>query len=243
MAASRTALATRFSERTTESETLDDLNAAGDELRRSLRELASLNRWLGGRATLLSGVKLALASETISDIPRLIDVGCGSGDGLRMLAQWSRETSRKIEFVGIDANPNALELARELSQEYPEIEYVQANALSIDWNTLRPDIITANLFCHHLSDSELRRWLVAAAASSASAIVINDLQRSWLPHALFLGLCTVLGLSAITKHDGSISVRRGFTRSDLVSLGQLAHPLKQTLRWRFAFRYQLVTAR
>jgi hypothetical protein len=78
---------------------------------------------------------------------------------------------------------------------------------------LRPDIVTANLFLHHLEESALTR-LLAAVAAQARTFVACEPRRG---HFALLGarLVGLLGANDVSRHDAVVSVRAGFLGHDL----------------------------
>ena len=82
------------------------------------------------------------------------------------------------------------------------------------------DAIVANLFLHHLTDADLRR-LFTLAAARAPLLVACEPRRS----RFALGgarLMWFIGANDVTRHDAVLSVRAGFTDSELSSLWPVA---------------------
>ena len=78
-----------FSNRSQQIEIMDDLQCSGEVVHQTLRELEFINKWLGGNAITLDGVITLIhghEKETLS----IVDLGCGSGDMLRQIADWGR---------------------------------------------------------------------------------------------------------------------------------------------------------
>jgi 2-polyprenyl-3-methyl-5-hydroxy-6-metoxy-1,4-benzoquinol methylase len=236
-----------FTQRSEERELLDDLQYA-DWLEPSLRELAGLNSWLGGHRALRSGIaqaveRLAKATPGLGSAARplrVVDAGCGSGDGLRVLAKWCRRRNLHVELIGVDANPHTIEIARRASKDFDEISFRSLDVFGDDFLSLKADLVTATLFCHHFDDTTLRRWFECLRRQPHAALFVSDLQRHWLPYYLFLLVCRVLRTTEVTRHDGAISVQRGFTRPELEALFAGAGARDYSLGWRWAFRYQIL---
>ena len=92
-----------FSKRSHEIEIMDDLNCSGDVVDQTLRELDTINDLLGGNYVTMSGLsKLTGAKRSLV----IADLGCGSGDMLRRIRQWSEKKNLNCDLIGIDANPN-----------------------------------------------------------------------------------------------------------------------------------------
>jgi ubiquinone/menaquinone biosynthesis C-methylase UbiE len=66
----------------------------------------------------------AIAQMDISENSRVLDVGCGSGWAARLMA----ERAKLGTVVGIDVSDEMVEVAREQSKDYPNIEYRVASA-------------------------------------------------------------------------------------------------------------------
>jgi hypothetical protein len=67
---------------------------------------------------------------------------------------------------------------------------------------------------------------------------ISDLHRHPMAWAGFRALSTVMGLHPIVQHDGGVSVRRGFTRSDWERILEEADIARDaTIAWWFPFRF------
>src|SRR4051794_12863067 len=111
-----------FAQRSDQIEIMDDLACHGEVVDQTLRELEFINKWLGGNAVTLDAMKQLCRGrehETIS----VADVGCGSGDMLRLLSAWASKRGVKLRLTGIDANPHIIEFARKRCADYPEISF------------------------------------------------------------------------------------------------------------------------
>ncbi len=217
---------------------MDDLAADVAVTRQSLRELEVINRLLGGFALSLD----ALASLKLDPNrpARIVDVGCGSGDMLRRMAAWARRRNQPVELIGVDWNPVMIGEAEAASVGYPEIRYLQADVWSPALTSLEADVIHSSLFCHHFDAPELPKLLRHFAASARTAIVVNDLHRHWFAYYSIILLTRLFSRSAQVKYDGPVSVLRAMTRADWTDALAAAELRRYVLRWRWAFRWQLI---
>ena len=81
---------------------------------------------------------------------------------------------------------------------------------------LEPDIVTANLFLHHLDDAALTRLLALMAARAKGFVACEPRRRAlrcWARALVF-----VLGANDVTRHDAVASVRAGFRGRELSAL-------------------------
>jgi hypothetical protein len=218
-------------------EIMDDFAMEGETLRSSLDQLAFINRWLGGNRVTMGGLESLLADTPVSTPLKILDLGCGNGDLLRIAADWGRKTGRPLTLIGIDGNDFTVNYARELSTAYPEISY-RAEMIPSDY--LREgqyDVVLCTLFLHHFATKDLVKLLQVLCRQSRIGLVINDLHRSRLAYLLF-NLITLFIRNRMIRADGLTSILRGFQKSDLRTMVE-ALPLKRSsIRWRWAFRYQ-----
>ncbi len=224
--------------RSTEQELMDDFTMQGELLRDTLDKLGNINKWLGGNRITLNGVEKLLQEKDKSQTYTIVDLGCGHGDILRLIAQWGRRHNFKLKLIGIDANTYAIEYANELSSEFPELHFKVSDVFSEDFEKLNCDIILSTLFLHHFKDEDIVQLLNTFSKNADVGIVINDLQRSKLAYFLFQCLGLVISNHMI-KQDGLISIKRAFKKNELIKFSEQLN-LNYNIRWQWAFRYQWV---
>lgn len=229
-----------FSTRATEEELMDDHKLASEALRSNLDELETINTWLGGYAPVLQALQQLKARFPKGRPLRLADLGSGGGDTLRHIARWARQHRIAVELVGIDANAFMIDYAREKAQGYPEISFRQQDIFSPEFRQQPFDIITCSLFCHHFADEDLVRLLPQWQAQATVAVVINDLHRHPLAYYSIKWLTKLFRGSYLVQNDAPLSVARAFSRQDWQRLLLQAGVGHYTVRWRWAFRWQVV---
>ena len=229
-----------FSSRASGPELMDDLTLATEALRQNLDELETINTWLGGYQPVLDALARLRDQFPAGRPLRVADLGSGGGDTLRHVARWARRNGVLVELTGVDANQFMLDYAAAKSREYPEISYRQLDIFSAEFRSEPYDILTCSLFCHHFTDEELVPLLRQWRQQARVAVVINDLHRHWLAYHSIKWLTRLLGGSYLVQHDAPLSVARGFRRQDWVNLLARAGIRRYELRWRWAFRWQLV---
>lgn len=223
-----------FPVRSMQKEILDSGEVEPAMHQRNLRELARVNRYLGGLAILRSGLK-ALLEQCETDQAHIIDVGCGGGDNLIAMAEYARKIGIKCRFTGIDLSETAVAYARDHTIDYPEITIRRMDVFSHEFRNLRADIFTFNLVLHHFEDQSIP--LLLADLNSRGSILINDLQRNRLAHFLFPVFSRLFRFSFIGHHDGMLSIRRSFTRNHWQMLLANRGINASVISWRWAFRY------
>ena len=219
---------------------MDDLTLASDALRQNLDELETINTWLGGYQPVLNALQRLRPRFPAGRPLRVADLGSGGGDTLRHVARWARKNRVPVELTGIDANQFMLDYATAKSQEYPEISYRKFDIFSVQFQAQPYDVLMCSLFCHHFTDEELVALLRQWHRQAQVAVVINDLHRHWLAYHSIKWLTRLLGGSYLVRHDAPMSVARAFRREDWVALLARAGITKYELRWRWAFRWQVI---
>lgn len=226
--------------RSSEPELMDCEPVGFESFAACLRDLERVNRAsLGYRPTL---AWLEALPGPRREPLRILDVGCGGGDMLRSIHRWASRRGVAVELTGIDVNPWSTRAAREATPAGMRIAYETADLFGIG-DDGRFDVILSALFAHHLADGELVRFLRWMEARAQIGWFLNDLHRHWIAeHGLRL-LFGLLPVHRFVRHDGPVSVRRAFSRSDLARLVEAAGlpPERIAMRWHFPFRWGLGT--
>ena len=223
-------------QRSSQSEIMDDLTLEGDLLRKTLGQLELINRWLGGHRPTVQAVKKMIRKLPDNQEITIVDVGCGGGDLLRVLAEFGRKNHRKFKLIGIDANAFTVNYARQMSQNYSEIDYFTQNVFSAEFSELDYDLILLNLFLHHFKDEEILELIALMTQKARLGIVVNDLQRSELTYHLFRLVCLLIS-NPMARDDGLTSILRGFKKEDLVRYSKKLNLKNYVVKWKWAFRY------
>lgn len=201
------------------------------EYRDCLSQLEKIGCFLGGdRATFKALSKLKFIPES------LLDVGCGSGQFTIRLAE--HYPMAKIE--GIDISHDAIEIAREnLKKVQKPLSNVHFFSSYLDEIPRQFDVVTATLVTHHLSDQELISFLRQACQKAKRAVILNDLHRHFLASLSFNLVAPILFPNRLIQHDGSLSIRRAFTRQDWWRYLEAAGINKNacSVTWHWAFRW------
>lgn len=224
-----------FPYRADDPEILDDFDLPENDLARNLRELESVNRYLGGHSILETGMARIVKRREGTQYLHLVDVGCGGGDSLRFMASLARKHKWPVRFTGIDANKKAVELAREKNRSYPEVKVEQMDVFSPGFRQLQADIFTFNLVLHHFDDQLIKELL--STCHQQGDILINDLQRNRLAFFSFALFSRLMRFSFISRHDGLLSIRKSFSRSELYKLLANTGINGGVISWHWAFRY------
>lgn len=227
------------SKRSDRTEIMDDLEMEGDLLSRSLAKLDWINRWLGGNNVTLNGLDQLIAEHPKDEVLKIVDIGSGSGDMLRLVTDKLRKQGRKVDILGMDANNFTVNYARKESAEYPEIKYQTEYVSPGTFENLDYDILLGTLFLHHLKDNDIIDVMRIGTQKAKLGVIINDLNRSQVAYFLF-NLLTLFIPNPMIRQDGLTSILRGFKRPDLEKYSDALKVKKYTIKWKWAFRYQWI---
>ncbi|MGO9435458.1 MAG: methyltransferase domain-containing protein [Terracidiphilus sp.] len=183
-----------------------------EELRACLQDLARVNRWFLAYRPLLGWLD-SLGLQQSKGPTRILDVGCGYGDGLRRIERWARERNVEVELTGIDLNRDAVAIAAEASKAASAIEWVNADAFA--YAPIEAiDIVVSSLFTHHLAEPAVVRFIEWMERHATVGWFINDLSRNAVPYHLFRMFSKVMRLHPFVQHDGPVSIARAFRLED-----------------------------
>src|ERR1035441_1765048 len=200
-----------FSRRSELTERMDE-PCSREQLRACLRDLAKTNRWLIAYRPGLYWLD-RLEFESLAGPLRILDVGCGYGDGLRRIERWARERKVAVELTGLDLNPDAAAIAAGASGAESKIEWVAADVFS--YTPEKPfHVVVSSLFTHHLPEGDVIRFLQWMEQHAELGWFINDLSRVAIPYYVFHILSKLAGLHPFVQHDGPISIARSFVAED-----------------------------
>ncbi len=222
----------RFSTRSLKSELIDAPGIPYDHWETCLRELNTVNTFLGGHHITLSGIQAISNSDKLT----IAEIGCGGGDNLKAI----HFHKPGFHFIGIDINKSCIDFAAKQCLAFSSILFICSDYKKVNFGELRPDIIFSSLFCHHFSDDQLVEMLVWLNQNALKGFFINDLQRHPLAYHSIKLLTRLFSGSYLVKNDAPLSVLRGFRKKEWQVLLKRAGITKYTIRWRWAFRYLIV---
>ena len=217
---------------------MDDLACHGEVVDRTLSELDFINRWLGGNAITMQSLYSVL-QLTQSHSATIADLGCGSGEMLRLIDKSRLFKKFKLQLLGYDANPNIIAYALKHNEGH-SIQFKSDNVFDSQFQKNQFDVVMATLFLHHFTHHELVHLIISLRTITSKAIIINDLHRHPLAYYSIKWLTSVFSKSAMVKYDAPLSVARGFKKSELLAILKESGCDQFDLKWKWAFRWQLI---
>lgn len=196
---------------------------------RSLADVARCNALFGGLASALDEIR-----DTLPDLPRcatLLDVGTGLGDipcGARKLAH---DNGVELTTIGLDSAPELTHASRQ-SLSFA----VCGDARRLPFADRSVDVVMCSQVLHHFADSEAATLIREMNRVARVRVVVSDIRRSWIAAAGLWLVSFPLRFHAVSRHDGVVSVLRGFTAQELAATVQNAIAQQPLVHHRRGFR-------
>ena len=229
----------RFLQRSYQKEEMDDFDSRGEIISKTLGELDFINHWLGGYAVTRGGFNKLIDGTQPGELT-IADIGCGGGDTLIRIKKWADHRGIRVKLIGIDANANIITEAAGHMKDIENKELIHGNIFNTDLSGQKIDIVNCTLLVHHFTDDELVKFFRIMAGIARLGIIINDLHRHWLAYHSIRILTRLFSGSSMVIHDAPLSVLRAFKRKELEAILNSAGLNNYQLRWKWAFRWQVV---
>lgn len=210
-------------------ELLDSDSGTSREIAASLADLRRVNRWFGGVHTTTRMVEHVARSTGKSELS-LLEVAAGSG-------YVPRQVQEVVRPQGIDLRVTMLERARSHIGNMQDV--VIGDALALPFPEASFDLVSSNLFAHHLGPEELVSFLKQALRVCRIAVLINDLIRNPI-HLSFVYAGYPLYRSRLTRHDAPASVRQAYTPDEMRELVTRAGAGRVEIRRHYLFRMGVI---
>lgn len=211
-------------------EILDDPHI-DDALRaRSLADVARSNTVFGGwRAVRAELAEVLDGRETRS--VTLLDVGTGIGDIPTLATESWRASGMTITTFGVDLSACLLQQARDRG-----IVPICGDALALPIASKSVDIAICSQTLHHFEANDLLVVLRELDRVARERVIVSDIRRSWIAAAGIWLASFPLRFHPVSRHDGVVSVLRGFTPGELRQLVQKATEQTPVARRHLGFR-------
>jgi 2-polyprenyl-3-methyl-5-hydroxy-6-metoxy-1,4-benzoquinol methylase len=207
-------------------------DAPSDNQRLVLRTVADIKL----SKVVFQGARAAVA-EVATHFPQLatdatlLDVGTGLGDVPRDVARAARRHGIALTTIGLDIN---VALARSAGAV---LSYtVCGSGTRLPFADASVDIVMCSQTLHHFRGAAETQLLREMDRVARVAVVVSDLRRSWLAAAGFWLASFPLRFHRVTRHDGVLSVMRGYTRAELEDTVSKAVGVRPRVRERIGFR-------
>ncbi len=228
----------RFRERSLELEHLDKGDYTGEEYEGCIIELQRVNRWLGDVQALKDSLLKEIARVNLQSFS-VIDVGAGSGELLRVIAGWARDTKRTASLTGVELNARSARAIADESGAATEISAVRGDAFHLPFADNTFDYAICSLFTHHFKDDSVEKLLRELSRVAARRIFVIDLHRHPVAYYFFTTIGRLFLHNRLIREDGALSILRSFKPKELQQLAQRAGLDNSRIERHFPYRLVL----
>jgi ubiquinone/menaquinone biosynthesis C-methylase UbiE len=185
-------------------ELLDSDAGTPREVADTITDLRMFNRWFGGTSCTLRLVE-QVARETKTSSLSWLDVAAGGGYVPRTVRDRLASHSIALDITLLD---------RAATHLGNGARAVVGDALALPFEDASFDLVTSELFVHHLAPDQVMQFAREGLRVCRRAFVINDLIRDPLHLALaYAGF--PLYRSRLTRNDAPASVRQAYTIKEM----------------------------
>jgi 2-polyprenyl-3-methyl-5-hydroxy-6-metoxy-1,4-benzoquinol methylase len=205
-------------------EIMDDFSIQDKRIDDALDELKIINTFLGGKRTTRKAFALIRKKKNLFSPFTVLDVGAGGADVF---------DNEKNTITALDKNHRSCFYL----QQHTHISVVCGDAMMLPFKEKSFDIVHASLFLHHFTEQDVVLLLQSFQKISNHAVIVNDLRRSIWAYLGIIFVTKLFSRSAMVKHDGPLSVLRGFTKSEMLTIFRHAGIQRFVLKRTWAFRW------
>ena len=211
-------------------ECLDDPHADPALALRSLEDIRRSNRLFGGAGAILGELRPALAAAPTGPLT-LLDVGTGAGDIPAAARRLATATGRELKTAGLEWTvPLAAAAQRRCGVA------IAGDARRLPFADRSVDYVICSQVLHHFADDEAMLLIREMHRVGRLRVVIGEIRRSWIAAGGLWLASWPLGFHAVSRHDGVVSVMRGFLCPELAALIHRATGVVPRVRNRPGFR-------
>ncbi len=203
-------------------ELLDLDEAHFEEVKDSLSDVRTVNRYLSGYRVLLMHAEPFLRNHKEKRPFTVIDLASGSADQPTELVLLARKIGVPIRVIAIDINRKMLDYAKEEARLFPEISFVQCDILSLPFKEKSFDLSINSLSLHHFSEANAVSIIQALDKLGNLGFIVNDLHRSRVAFCVIYILTRLLTKNRLTRYDAPVSVMNAFTPTEMIGLAKEA---------------------
>jgi ubiquinone/menaquinone biosynthesis C-methylase UbiE len=222
-------------------EILDSADCPPEEVVATLKTLDHINRWFGGVATTQKMVERVSSATGMKSLS-LLEVAAGSGKVPEIVAQRLAHRGITLEVTLLDRLHSHLPPNEHPSKNAntQNLHSLAADALALPLAAETFDLVSCNLFAHHLNAQELAQFMRESLRVCRRAVLINDLIRHPLHLALVYASHPLMG-SRVAWLDGLTSVRRAYTPSEIRTfLSSMYPPARLEITRHYLFRMGVI---
>lgn len=210
-------------------ELLDDPAIDPEVIKRSMSDVVRSNVVFGGTRAAMAELRPAILE--LGGSGTMLDVGTGAGDIPATARHAATQVGVSLWTIGIDAAEPLISANRIRNSVV-----VRGDALQLPFRDRSVDIVMCSQVLHHFRANDAVALVCEMNRVARLSVVISDLRRSWLAASGLWAASFVLGFHPVSRHDGVVSVMRGFVCVELADIVEAAIGVRPAVRRRPGFR-------
>jgi SAM-dependent methyltransferase len=216
--------------RVPQEEWLDSDLGTSEEVAASLIDLKTINTKFGGAATTEAMIR-RISGRTGQQSFSILEVAAGAGHTPQLLQKRMRPI--ELHYTLLDR------AASHLGNGNSGFAQLSGDALALPLADNSFDIVSCNLFVHHLSPEQFVVFAREGLRVCRTAFLINDLVRCAL-HLALVYAGTPLYNSRLTRHDAPASVRQAYTPSEMIAMLQQTSAAHVDIQRHYLYRMGVI---
>ncbi|MEY2414198.1 MAG: hypothetical protein QOD84_2804 [Acidobacteriaceae bacterium] len=224
-------------------ELLDSDSGSAVEISHALADLRHINSWFGGVSTsraMIEGVVRACKKNSGPLTLSMLEVAAGSGYVSGRVKKQLSKSDIQLEITLLDRAASHLGNGNAANGTVPHLRRnVVGDALALPFADNSFDLVSCNLFLHHLDPAPIVQFVNEALRCCCIAVLINDLVRSPL-HLAMVYASLPLYRSRITRNDAPASVKQAYTPEEVTKLLRQTTAAKVDVQSYFLYRMGVV---
>ena len=226
-------------------ELLDTDAGTPAEIAASLSDLRRINRWFGGTSTTVDLIRRVALNDGASGVPArrvsqpsislsVLEVAAGSGYVPQAARDHLAQKGIRVDLTLLDRAASHVGTAQRNGAAA-----IVADACRLPFRDSSFDLISSNLFLHHLAPEELVGCVREGLRVCRRAVLINDLIRHPIHLALvYSGMPLYRG--RLTRHDAPASVRQAYTKEEMLELLRRTGAARIEMKSYYLFRMGVI---
>ena len=222
-------------------ELLDTDAGTPSEIAASLNDLRRINRWFGGTRTSIELIRRVASHDGASGVPispplrlSLLEIAAGSGYVPHTARDHLAQKGIRLEVTLLDRVASHV-----AGTPKSGTAAVVADACNLPFRDSSFDLVSSNLFLHHLGPDELVHCMQECLRVCRKAVLINDLIRHPVHMALvYSGM--PLYRSRLTRHDAPASVRQAYTKEEMLDMLRRTGAARIEMKSYYLFRMGVI---
>jgi ubiquinone/menaquinone biosynthesis C-methylase UbiE len=215
-------------------EYLDDPAVGAQVAQRSMGDVARSNALFGGAHAVLAELEDMLRPAPGASAPppiTLLDVGTGLGDIPARVRAYASRQGVSVCTVGLDTSEPLAVAAHN-----GHLPMLRADALRLPVADRAFDVVLCSQVLHHFRGDDGVLLVRELDRVARRRVIVSDIRRSWLAAAGIWLVSWPLRFHPVSRHDGVVSVLRGFTSDELSAVVRAAVGVTPRVRQHRGFR-------